>query len=65
MRFDKGIWLPTKRAKAKIGFHGFVNRTKVITKEDILGIIGQYLEGHITSNMFGGTKPTITFFSVM
>ena len=65
MRFDKGIWLPTKRAKAKIGFHGFISRTKVRMKDDILVIINQHLEGHITLNMFRDTKTTTTFFSAM
>ena len=63
MQFEKGIWLLTKRAKANIGFHGFISRTKVITKDDILGIISHYLEGHITANMFGNTKRMTTFFS--
>ena len=65
MRFDKGIWLPTKRAKAKIGLHGFISRTKVIMKEDILGIISKYLEGYSMSNMFGDTNPSNKFFSAI
>ena len=64
-RFEKGIWLPTNRVKAKIGFLGLLSRAKVSMKDDILGIISNYFEVHIMSKMFGDTNLATIFFSAM